>query len=241
MKDRLTRSRRLVVLAVLLCVVGFGLTLSASPEAKPKKKPAANPPAKDRWEPAIRDFEAQDRKHPPAPGGIVFVGSSSIRLWKLAESFPGIEALNRGFGGSELADSVRYADRIVIAYRPRLVVLYAGDNDLAAGKSPERVAADFKEFVAKVFAALPRTRIVSIGIKPSLSRWKLIDKIRDANRRIKAFVATDPRLVFIDVEPSILRPDSKPRPELFQPDGLHLNATGYRAWADLVRPYLKQE
>jgi lysophospholipase L1-like esterase len=169
------------------------------------------------------------------------VGSSSIRLWKLGESFPGIEAINRGFGGSELADSVRYADRIVIAYRPKLVVLYAGDNDLAAGKTPERVAADFKQFVAKVHAALPKTRILYIGIKPSLSRWKLIDKIRDTNRRIKALAATDARLVFIDGEQSVLGPDGKPRPELFQPDGLHLNAAGYRVWAELVRPHLKPE
>ncbi len=197
-------------------------------------------PAKaDRWEQAIRDFEAQDRKSAPAQGGIVFVGSSSIRLWKLAESFPGLIAMNRGFGGSELADSVRYADRIVIPYRPRIVVLYAGDNDLASGKSPERVLADFKQFVAKVHAALPKTRIVYIGIKPSLSRWKLIDKVREANRRIKDFVAADPRLIFIDVEPPMLGPDGKPRPDLFQPDGLHVNAAGYKLWADLLRPHLK--
>jgi lysophospholipase L1-like esterase len=222
----------------------FATALSASPPpatAGQASSATPKPPAKDRWEPAIRAFEAQDRKHPSIPGGIVFVGSSSIRLWKLAESFPGVEALNRGFGGSQLADSVRYADRIVIPYKPRLVVLYAGDNDLAAGKSPEQVSDDSHQFVAKVHAALPKTRILYIGIKPSLSRWKLIDKIRDANRRIKDFAATDPRLVFIDVEQSILGPDGKPRPELFQPDGLHLNATGYRVWAELVRPYLKLE
>ena len=210
-----------------------------APAGTIKKQPAATPAASDRWEQAIRDFEAQDRKRAPTPGGIVFIGSSSIRLWKLAESFPGLPAINRGFGGSELADSVRYADRIVIAYRPRIVVLYAGDNDLASGKSPERVSADFKQFVAKVHAALPKTRIVYVGIKPSLSRWKLIDKVRDANRRIKEFAAADPRVVFIDVEKPMLGLDGKPRPELFQPDGLHLNAAGYRLWSDLLRPHLE--
>jgi lysophospholipase L1-like esterase len=212
---------------------------AAAPAGTIKKQPAATPAASDRWEQAIRDFEAQDRKRAPTPGGIVFIGSSSIRLWKLAESFPGLPAINRGFGGSELADSVRYADRIVIAYRPRIVVLYAGDNDLASGKSPERVTADFKAFVAKVHAALPKTRIVYVGIKPSLSRWKLIDKVRDANRRIKDFAAADPRVVFIDVEKPMLGPDGKPRPELFQSDGLHLNAAGYRLWSDLLRPHLE--
>ena len=182
MKGPLARSGAFVFLAVALCLGQAAAALSASPPPAPRPPP----PVKDRWESAIRDFEAQDRKQPPAPDGIVFVGSSSIRLWKLTESFPGLEAINRGFGGSQLADSVRYADRIVTAYRPKLVVLYAGDNDLAAGRSPEQVFADFKHFVAKVHAALPKTRILYIGIKPSLSRWKLIDKIRDANRRIKS-------------------------------------------------------
>ncbi len=110
---------------------------------------AAAQPA-DRWESAIRDFEAKDRAQPPAQGGAVFVGSSSIRLWDLAKSFPGRRAINRGFGGSQLADAVRYADRIVIPYAPAVVVLYAGDNDLAAGKSPEQVSGDFRQFAAKV-------------------------------------------------------------------------------------------
>lgn len=227
------------VSALLAALLLGGLSAAHGTAAAPAGAAKKQPAAADRWEPAIRDFEAKDRERPPAQGGIVFVGSSSIRLWNLAESFPGLSAINRGFGGSELADSVRYADRIVIPYRPRIVVLYAGDNDLAAGKGPERVLADFKQFVAKVHAALPKTRIVYIGVKPSLSRWKLIDKIRDANRRIKDFAATDTRLVFIDVEPPMLAPEGKPRPELFQSDGLHLNAAGYRLWADLLRPHLK--
>ena len=238
---RVFGSLRALPAAILLSGLSAACCTAAAPAGTIKKQPAATPAASDRWEQTIRAFEAQDRKSAPAQGGIVFAGSSSIRLWKLAESFAGLPAINRGFGGSELVDSVRYADRIVIPYRPRIVVLYAGDNDLASGKSPERVSADFKQFVAKVHAALPKTRIIYIGIKPSVSRWKLIDKIRDTNRRIKDFATADPRLVFIDVERSILGPDGKPRPELFQPDGLHLNAAGYRLWADLVRPHLRLE
>jgi lysophospholipase L1-like esterase len=118
------------------------------------------------------------------------------------------------------------------------VVLYAGDNDLAAGKSPEQVLADYRQFVAKVHAALPKTRIVYIAVKPSLARWKLIEKVRTTNGLIQQAAAGDPRLVFIDVEKPMVGPDGKPRPELFLRDGLHLNAEGYRIWADLVRPHL---
>jgi len=124
-------------------------------------EPAASP-----WEKEIRAFEAKDQQQPPPGGAVLFVGSSSIRLWKLDESFPDVKTINRGFGGSHLADSVAFAERIVIPYRPKLIVLYAGDNDLAAGKTPERVLADFKQFVAKVEAALPETRIAFISIKP---------------------------------------------------------------------------
>src|SRR5262249_11601340 len=143
---------------------------------------AADPP--DRWEPAIRKFEEQDQKAPPSQGANVFVGSSSIVLWKLADSFPDRVCVNRGFGGSQLTHSVRYADRIVTPSKPRVVVLYAGDNDLAAGKSPETIRDDYKQFAAKVRAKLPETKIVFIAIKPSVLRWGLAEKIRTANRLI---------------------------------------------------------
>lgn len=237
-----TKSKFVRGLALLVSwgvALGSLAVLAAEPPAKPPAEKAASP-AGDRWEPAIRAFEAQDRKTPPAKGGIVFVGSSSIRMWDVEKSFPGLGVLNRGFGGSQLADAVRYAERIVTPYQPRIVVLYAGDNDLAAGKSPAQLLDDFRQFAAKVHAALPDTRIVYLGIKPSLARWKLIDKVRDTNRRIRQYAARDPRLVFVDVEPPMLGPDGKPRAELFLPDGLHLNAEGYRIWADLLRPLLKE-
>jgi lysophospholipase L1-like esterase len=211
------------------------MAVQAGASETPAAKAAA---AADRWESAIQAFEAQDRKSAPAKGGIVFVGSSSIRLWSVERSFPGMGVLNRGFGGSHLADSVRYVERIVTPYQPRVVVLYAGDNDLAAGKSPEQVAADYRKFVAKVHAALPKARIVYIAVKPSLARWKLIEKVRETNRLIRDSAGQDSRLVFVDVERPMLGPDGKPRPGLFLRDGLHLNAEGYRIWTDLVRPHL---
>lgn len=197
-------------------------------------------PSSDRLEAEIRKFEEADAKRMPGPGGVVFVGSSSIRGWDIARSFAdlGVPAIRRGFGGSQLSDSVYYADRIVTKYRPRVVVLYAGDNDLAAGKSPGQVLADYKAFVAKVRAAQPGVRIVYIGIKPSIARWKLIDKIREANRLISEEIGKDPSLVFVDVEADMLGLDGRPRRELFGRDGLHMSPFGYQLWTAKVRPHL---
>ncbi len=199
--------------------------------------PAAEQATSDRWEKDIAAFEAQDAKALPRKNAVLFVGSSSIRLWNLKESFPDIETINRGFGGSEVADSVRYANRIVIPHAPRIVVLYAGDNDIANGKSPERVLADFKEFVAVVRDALPKTKIVYIGIKPSIQRWKLIGKIREANRLIREHIAAQKsdKLAFVDVDKPMLGDDGKPRAELLLDDGLHLNEQGYELWTNLIR------
>jgi len=195
---------------------------------------------KNLWEAAIARFEEADAANPPAPHGIVFVGSSSIRLWDLEKSFPGIPALNRGFGGSQLADSVELAERIVIKYQPRLVLLYAGDNDLPAGKTPERIRDDFKAFADKIQAALPEARIVYLAIKPSLARWKLIDAQRKTNALIEAETKENPRLVFLDVATPLLGPDGMPRAEYYVADGLHLSPAGYEVWARLVKPLLTQ-
>src|SRR5882762_2255584 len=122
----------------------------------------------NKWEPEIQQFEKSDKKNPPPKGAVLFVGSSSIRMWKsLAQDFPGIEVINRGFGGSEIADSTFYVDRIVIPYRPKIVILYAGDNDLANVKTPQQVFGDYKAFVSRVQRKLPATKIAFISIKPS--------------------------------------------------------------------------
>lgn len=197
--------------------------------------------APEKWAPNIDNFTKADAKNPPPTGAVVFVGSSSIVKWKsLAEDFPGVKTINRGFGGSELADSVFYADRIVIPYKPRVVVVYAGDNDLKAGKTAETVAADFKAFHTKVLAALPSTKIVFIGIKPSPSRWDIREKGLKANALIAADCATDPtHLVLVDVWQAMLGPDGQPRPELYVADKLHMTPAGYAVWTPLVAPTLK--
>lgn len=238
-------SRVALVSAALLVVLAFSTLAPAQSETSPAAQSRTAAPAaeatENRWEPSIRRFEELDRKSPPAPGGIVFVGSSSIVGWKLDKFFPDLPVVNRGFGGSQLADSVHFADRIVVPYKPRVVVLYAGDNDIASGKSPEQVAADFDAFVAKIRKALPHAKIIFIPIKPSLARWKLIDKMRQANALIRRRATECEGVVVLDIEQPMLGEDGRPRAELFREDGLHLNDAGYRLWSDLLRPHLEPE
>lgn len=194
----------------------------------------------EQWKTDIAEFEKADAAHPPPQGAVLFIGSSSIRLWTtLAEDFPGIASINRGFGGSELADSVFYANRIVLPYRPRVVVLYAGDNDIWAGKTPETVLADFRAFRTKVHAALPETRIIYLAIKESPSRARVRAEIRRTNRLIAADCAANPHCEFIDVDTPMLAPDGGFRLELFRDDQLHMTATGYAIWTRLLAPHLR--
>jgi lysophospholipase L1-like esterase len=190
------------------------------------------------WEAAIAEFEAADRTSPPPSGEIVFVGSSSIRLWDVQKYFPGLSIINRGFGGSQLSDAVRYAERIVIPYKPRIVVVYAGDNDIYAGATSEQVAVHFEQFVRVVRAKLPEARIVFIGIKPSLQRWGVVERMRLANELIRGFAEHDDNIAFVDVDHAMLGWDETPRRELFVADGLHLTAHGYELWSALLRPLL---
>ena len=192
------------------------------------------------WEADIHAFEQADSAQKPPAHGILFVGSSSIRLWEsLADDFAGLPVYNRGFGGSELHDVAHFADRIVIPYAPRTVVVYAGDNDLANGRSPEQVAADFRRFTRTVHRALPKARIVFIAVKPSIDRWKIVDKVRRANTLVRRYTRTDRRLAYADIFTPMLGADGKPRPELFREDGLHMTPAGYQLWTSVVRPYLQ--
>jgi lysophospholipase L1-like esterase len=192
----------------------------------------------DRWEPAIKAFEAQDKQSPPPNDQIVFVGASSIVRWKLPDSFPDLQTINRGFGGSYMSDSTRYARRIVVPYQPRVVVLYPGENDIAQGVTPEAQAKSFEEFVTIVHGALPRTRIVMIGLKPTPARWQFMDQMRKANMMNRAYCEAHQPCVYVSVEKDMLGEDRKPRPELFIPDGQHMTPEGYKIWDRLVRPHL---
>jgi lysophospholipase L1-like esterase len=220
----------------VLLVVSVAAGIAAAQDADVEKSPC-NP---QRWAEAIAKFEAADKIEPPRQRGIVFVGSSSIRMWKLQKSFPDLPIVNRGFGGSEICDSLFFFDTLVAKHRPKVVVFYAGDNDIAAGKSAKQVLADFRSFVKLMKEKLPEARLVYIAIKPSIARWELAGEMVEANRRIAAACETDKRrLGFVDVWGPMLSEDGKPRKELFLKDGLHLNEAGYRLWTKLVQKHLE--
>ena len=194
-----------------------------------------------KWEKAIRDFEKQDAANPSASHEIVFVGSSSIRLWDLEKWFKNLDPkpLNRGFGGSQIADATHFAEQLVLKHKPKLIVFYAGDNDLAAGKSGEDVLNDFVTFCELTHDKSPNTRIAFISIKPSPARWKLAQEAKAANTSIRNLCEADDLLQYVDVWTPMIGDNGMPRAELFREDNLHLNDTGYELWTSLIKPHLK--
>lgn len=218
---------------VVVCLLPTPLSAQSAPKVAAATTNAAP------FEKEILAFEAADKTNPPPTGAALFIGSSSIRLWTtLAEDFPKHRIINRGFGGSQIIDSVRYAKRIVIPYKPRLIVFYAGGNDINAGKTPEQVFADYRSFVKTVHDALPQTRIAYISIAPNPARWAQVDRVRAANSMIEAHTRTDGRLAFIDVFPKMLGKDGQPQPEIYVADRLHMNPNGYEIWRGFVGPVL---
>ncbi|OGV70946.1 MAG: hypothetical protein A2283_17350 [Lentisphaerae bacterium RIFOXYA12_FULL_48_11] len=193
----------------------------------------------ERWEKDIRAFESADKTNPPPEGAVLFIGSSTIKLWKtLAKDFSEYRVINRGFGGSQIADSVYFADRIVIPCKPKMIVFYAGGNDINAGKTPEQVADDFKAFVEKVRSKLPDVRIAFMASGPSIKRWAQADKQRKLNQLVKDYVGKGVNMDYIDAFDVFLGKDGQPRPELFAPDKLHNSPEGYKIRVSLVKPYL---
>ncbi|APP79550.1 SGNH/GDSL hydrolase family protein [Xanthomonas hortorum pv. vitians] len=228
-------------LRTLLCALALlsGHVHADTPHTAPQVPAQASNAA---WENDMQRFADSDAQQRPPKHGIVFVGSSSIRFWDtLAQDFPGKPVINRGFGGSEVRDSTWYADRIVLPYAPRQVVLYAGDNDLNSGRTPEQVRDDVLAFVTRIRRDLPKARISYLSIKPSPSRAHLLPAIVTANRLIKDALAPLPRVDYVDVYTPMLDASGKPRPELFREDMLHMTADGYAIWRKAVAPVLEQK
>jgi hypothetical protein len=201
--------------------------------------PAPNPdPA--RFEKDIAAFEAQDKTAPPAPGGTLFVGSSSITQWDVAREFPDLKPTKRGYGGSHVTDTIHFAPRIIWPYKPSLIVFYAGDADVAGGKTAEQIASDTAELLALIRKTLPQTRVVVIGTKPSPLHWKHQETIRRANALVQTAMEGDPLAAFADPEKALLGANGQPRPELYQANGLNLNEAGYVAWTAAVRPVIER-
>ncbi|MDM0018642.1 SGNH/GDSL hydrolase family protein [Variovorax saccharolyticus] len=219
----------------------FAGALAAQAEPAAVDATPAYSAARARWQGELASFAAADRERQPAPGGVLFVGSSTIRMWsRLADDFrqqPVV--INRGFGGSTMADCSLFAADLVVRYKPRLVLVYAGDNDLAEGRTPLQVLESFAQFASTVRAGLPDTRIAYISVKPSPSRAKLLPGVRETNHIIEAYLQRLPNSDYIDVYTPMMGADGRPRAELFRGDQLHLNDEGYRLWQSVIAAHLQ--
>ncbi len=211
---------------LLLCAA------ASSQEAEKPKGPA-------RFEADILKFEAADQARPPQPGGVLFYGSSSARMWDLPTSFPQLATVNRGFGGSDMQAAAHFYERVVPAHKPRIVVLYEGDNDLNSGRTACEILADFEALITKHKAALPDCQLICLSIKFSPSRAKLRLDQEAANALLKARCAKDPQLRYLDVATVLLDSSGQPDPKYFKDDMLHLNPDGYAHWNAVLSPLLE--
>jgi len=232
--------KKLVIAVVAL----LGLSAVSSPTVLlGQDAPSSHAAKRDyaKWEKEVAAYEASDRLNPPPKGGILFIGSSTIRLWKtLAEDYPEHKVINRGFGGTEIVDATHFADRLIFPHEPKQIFLRAGGNDIHAGRTPAEVAGDFIEFVRKVHARLPKTEILYVALSPAPARWGEGDKAVELNRLIRQMALEMPRVGFVNAYDITLTTDGKARPELFVKDRLHFAPEGYKLLAERVRPFLAQ-
>ncbi len=172
---------------------------------------------------------------------ILFTGSSSIRLWKeLNTDFPKKNVLNRGFGGSEMVDLLFHANSLIINYKPSMIFIYEGDNDISAGKTSEEILADADKIVTLIRSQLsPNVKIIFISAKPSVARWQLNAKYEDFNRQLKSWTAAKKNVLYADVWTPMLDASGEVRKDLFIEDNLHMNRTGYDIWKKVIGPYLQ--
>jgi lysophospholipase L1-like esterase len=215
-------------LVFLLLVAAAGQPVEAQPQA---------PFYKD-----IQQFKKRDSSAFPPKNAILLVGSSSFTKWRDVQTyFPGHPIINRGFGGSVLTDVIRYANDIIIPYQPKQVIVYCGDNDLASSDTitPQIVTERFKTLFNNIRQKLPATTITFVSIKPSPSRLRLLDKMKQTNSMIEAFLKSQKNTSFIDVFKPMLLADGRPIPEIFLSDSLHMNDKGYAIWKIAMEPKLK--
>jgi lysophospholipase L1-like esterase len=189
----------------------------------------------------IAAFKRQDSMAAPSTGQILFTGSSSFTLWKdVQDYFPGYPIMNRGFGGSSLTDLLRYEKDIIFPYRPKQVVIYCGENDIAASDSVtgEMVFNRFKQLFSDIRNVLPGTHVMYISMKPSPSRWHMRERMRKGNELIERFLRKQHKTKFINVWKPMLGSDGKPVHALFLDDMLHMNKSGYMIWQKMIQPEL---
>ena len=200
---------------------------------------AAETPPESRFEQQVRLYADADRANPPPQGAILLAGDSQFFRWKTyQDDLPGYTIVNRGIDSFQTSDLIQFTERLVLPHRPRLIVLHVGGNDIHNGKSPERLLADFKTFVAKVRAVLPQVPIFFSSITPGPGRWDEAVQRKAANKLIQDYIATQPDLKFIDLWDAMLTPDGKPREDIWVEDRVHPNHAGYLIRVGVMRPLL---
>ena len=229
-----------VYIVLAFCPAGCQSSYDLSESDKKLHNESLMVKSPERWKENIQKFQKNDANNPPPQNAVLFVGSSSIVGWDTKKWFSEIKTINRGFGGSYICDSVYYADTIILPYKPKTIVFYAGDNDIADNKSPQMLLADFKALVAVIRNALPKTRIIVVATKPSIDRWKLWPQMKEANTLISDYCQTQTEVFFVDVSKVMLDETGYPRKELFKADGLHINENGYELWTSLVKPLVEK-
>jgi lysophospholipase L1-like esterase len=222
----------------MLVCLSVTLFSGAEPVAAPPT--TAPPPDPTRFSDEISRFIEWDRRNAFPKHAILFVGSSSIRMWATRESFPDWPVINRGFGGSHTSDVNHYFNNLVKPYNAKVILLYAGDNDIASNRSPEQVRDAFLAFVGRVRETQPDVPILYLSIKPSASRWQHWPRMREANALIRDVCEKQPHLTYVDVGTPMLGSDGNPRPEYYLPDRLHLSEAGYAVWTRILTPILDE-
>jgi lysophospholipase L1-like esterase len=197
--------------------------------------------AQNRFEKEIVAYEKQDSVALPAKGMKLFIGSSSFRLWKSFDAdTKGMNAFNRGFGGSTFKDALYYFDRMVVKYQPSWVFVYEGDNDLASGQSPEEIAAQFEEFSSRLAKQVPGAKLVFVSARPSLARETMKAKQQDLNQRIAAISAKKKGHFVIDMHSPFYNVDGSMMQDIFVADKLHLNEKGYAIFAKQIQNFVEK-
>lgn len=198
------------------------------------------PSPPDRFEQDIEKFEQEDAKAMPPQNLVLCVGSSSIEMWhsNLSKDLAPLNVIGRGFGGSNTNDLLHYADRIIIKYKPRAILIYEGDNDIAEGVKPIAIVATHILLLDKIERDLPGCRVYLLSIKPSIERWEMWPKTSQVNEALAKLAEDRKTVTYIDIATPMLGTDGKPRPDLFIEDKLHMNRKGYELWRDTIRPIL---
>lgn len=232
------RMRIFLAPAMLLATTGTAHAADPKPVVLPPKPQAAPVITGDRFSREIAALAHRDLAPAAIEGSTLFVGSSSIRLWDVAHSFPSVVTVNRGFGGATTADVLRHYPAVISRYKPASIVVYVGENDIAAGAEPDVVMTDVLHLLGRLRTDYPRARIVYLSMKPSPARWSLWGKMALVNAAVQAKAVGATAFDYLDVSRAITRPDGQPDAGYFSPDGLHMNPTGYARWTALVSVYL---